>query len=306
MRASQQGAIPEVFADVLDREKFEAFIDLHEPKSIIHMAAQSLVLPAYNNPFSTFETNVMGTATVLDVAFKKRFIKSIIVVTTDKVYRNNNSRLKFTETDPLEGKDPYSASKVGAESVVSAWQQISKVSGGPLITSVRAGNVIGGGDFAQNRLMPDIIRATFFGKELVIRNPDSTRPWQHVLDPLVGYLMALDAISAGTEIKTLNFSHNESQNLSVNEVLKVASRFGQIDAFHNLSAQATTSNEKIKEAAHLSLDSDLALKTIEWRPTWSQNRAIEETMNWWQKVIEEGVNPIQACEKTITDFFGQI
>ena len=90
------------------------------------------------------------------------------------------------------------------------------------------------------------------------------------------------------------------------EVRKVASLFGHIDAFHNLSAQATTSNEKIKEAAHLSLDSDLALKTIEWRPTWSQNRAIEETMNWWQKVIEEGVNPIQACEKTITDFLGQI
>jgi CDP-glucose 4,6-dehydratase len=301
-RAARTGAIPEATADIREYVALERFIDLHKPSTIIHMAAQSLVLNSYETPRETFDVNVMGTVNVLDIAFKKDFVKAIIIVTTDKVYRNNNSGQVFVETDPLEGKDPYSASKVGAEAVAAAWQQIAKVSGGPKVVSVRAGNVIGGGDFAQNRLMPDIVRNIFFGGELVIRNPDSTRPWQHVLDPLSGYLMALDAILSDTKINNLNFSHNENQNLSVRDVVKVATRFSQIDGLKNLDVEQKSENDKSKEAVNLSLNSNLALKTLGWLPTWSQVRAVEETLNWWQEVAVEGLDSELACERAIIRF----
>jgi CDP-glucose 4,6-dehydratase len=193
-RAERTAAIPEVFADIRDYETLEKFIDQQKPSTIIHMAAQPLVLKSYENPRETFDVNVMGTVNVLDIAFKKDFVKAIIVVTTDKVYRNDNSGRAFVETDPLEGKDPYSASKVGTESVVAAWQQITKVSGGPRVVSVRAGNVIGGGDWATDRLIPDFLRAIDAGETLRIRSPNSVRPWQHVLEPLSGYLMLAERL----------------------------------------------------------------------------------------------------------------
>jgi CDP-glucose 4,6-dehydratase len=185
-RASRTGAIPEKFADIRDYVGLEEFIDFHKPSTIIHMAAQPLVLRSYESPRETFDVNTMGTVNVLDIAFKKAFVQAIIVVTTDKVYRNDNSGRAFVETDALEGKDPYSASKVGTEAVVSAWQQISRVSGGPCVVSVRAGNVIGGGDFAENRLIPDLVRSSLSSKVLNIRNSENVRPWQHVLEPLQG------------------------------------------------------------------------------------------------------------------------
>ena len=129
-RAEREGVIPEVYADIRDYEALERFMDIHKPSTIIHMAAEPLVLKSYESPRETFDVNVMGTVNVLDIAFKKEFVKAIVVVTTDKVYRNDNSGRAFIETDSLEGKDPYSASKVGTEAVVAAWQQISKVSGG--------------------------------------------------------------------------------------------------------------------------------------------------------------------------------
>jgi CDP-glucose 4,6-dehydratase len=197
-RAEVTGRIPELFADIRDRNSLNSFIELHKPSCVIHMAAQPLVLESYNNPFETFDINVMGTVNLLETSFNHDFIQSIVVVTTDKVYRNDNSGRKFIETDPLEGKDPYSASKVATEAVVSAWQQISKAQGGPRVISVRAGNVIGGGDFANNRIIPDLVRSIMIEKkDVVIRNPESTRPWQHVLDSLAGYILALEATLLG-------------------------------------------------------------------------------------------------------------
>ena len=165
-RAERVGVIPEKFGDILNYELLEQFIDKHNPSTIIHMAAQPLVLKSYENPRATFDVNVMGTANVLDIAFKKDFIEAIVIVTTDKVYKNDDSGRAFIETDPLGGKDPYSASKVGTEAVVAAWQQIAKISGGPQVYSARAGNVIGGGDFAESRLIPDIIRGLVRGATL--------------------------------------------------------------------------------------------------------------------------------------------
>ena len=280
-RAERTGVIPEALTDIRDYEALEKFIDLHRPSTIIHMAAQPLVLKSYETPRETFDVNVMGTANVLDIAFKKDFVKAIIVVTTDKVYRNDNSGRAFVETDPLEGKDPYSASKVGTEAVVAAWQQIAKVSGGPRVVSVRAGNVIGGGDFAENRIIPDLIRGVMSGKPVEIRNPNSTRPWQHVLDPCKGYLMALEDSLLNTGSSHLNFGPTD-KSLTVAEVVTIAKQvFPKLELFSpdsNLDAE--------KESQILDLNSEKSIKRLKWNPSFSQKQAIESTFYWWRKTME--------------------
>jgi CDP-glucose 4,6-dehydratase len=289
-RAERTGAIPEVFADIRDYETLEKFIDDHKPSTIIHMAAQPLVLKSYESPRETFDVNVMGTVNVLDIAFKKEFVKAIIVVTTDKVYRNDNSGRAFVETDPLEGKDPYSASKVGTEAAVAAWQQIAKVSGGPRVVSVRAGNVIGGGDFAENRIIPDLIRGVMTGKPVEIRNPDSTRPWQHVLDPCAGYLMALEDSLINDGPSHLNFGPTD-KSLTVSEVAEIAKR---IFPSMQLILQEAQSNEA-KESMSLDLNSEKSLEYLKWSPSFDQNQAIESTFIWWHTTINNAAVINELC-----------
>jgi CDP-glucose 4,6-dehydratase len=295
-RAERDSAIPEMIADIRDYTNLEKFIDQHRPSTIIHMAAQPLVLKSYENPRETFDVNVMGTVNVLDVAFKKDFIKAIIIVTTDKVYRNDNSGRAFVESDPLEGKDPYSASKVGTESVVAAWQQIAKVSGGPNVVSVRAGNVIGGGDFARDRLIPDLVRGLISGKVVEIRNPESTRPWQHVLDPLIGYLRSLEEQIDSKSQTHLNFGPNgekftvETATNCVQEILKTVGK---------LEVNFTRNTRNYLESENLSLDSDLASKTLNWSPFSSSEVALQMTANWWVKVLKNESSITEAIHEDL-------
>jgi CDP-glucose 4,6-dehydratase len=294
-RAEFKGHMPEVFADIRNREVLDSFIKLHKPSCVIHMAAQPLVLASYENPFETFDINVMGTVNLLETSFKYEFIQSIVVVTTDKVYRNDNSGRKFIETDPLEGKDPYSASKVATEAVVSAWQQISKSQGGPKLISVRAGNVIGGGDFANDRIIPDLVRSVLIKKEdVVIRNPESTRPWQHVLDPLTGYILALEATLIGKSEKSYNFAP-DGENLSVKEVA---------EKFIRLSGQQvkliTHNPTKQLEALTLNLDATKAKKDLKWKSFWSQSKSIDQSFEWWDKVINSKISPLEACNDEVS------
>jgi CDP-glucose 4,6-dehydratase len=290
-RADRIGAIPEAIADIRDYKALEHFIDLHKPSTIIHMAAQPLVLKSYESPRETFDVNVMGTANVLDIAFKKDFVKAIIIVTTDKVYRNDNSGRAFIESDPLEGKDPYSASKVGTESVVAAWQQIAKVSGGPRIVSVRAGNVIGGGDFAEDRIIPDLVRGAISGKPVDIRNPESTRPWQHVLDPCVGYIMALEASLEGIRLKTLNFGPN-TVSLEVHLVVEVSREF-----FPEIKANTRqeANRDSSIESKVLGLNPEFAHSQLNWKPRWSQEDAIRQTFKWWKLHLLTGIPAKDLC-----------
>jgi len=301
-RAQRTGAIPEVFADIRDYEALERFIDLYKPSTIIHMAAQPLVLKSYESPLETFEINVMGTVNLLDIAFKKDYVKAVIVVTTDKVYRNDDSGRAFVETDPLEGKDPYSASKVGTEAVVSAWQQIAKVSGGPKVVSVRAGNVIGGGDFAENRIIPDIVRGILNEMPVHVRNPESSRPWQHVLDPLMGYLMTLNFALYNSNITSLNFGPT-LQSLSIKYIINEAT-----EGFPTLQASTAVShNEDIfLEARSLELNSGKAIETISWRPIWSQEEAIKRTFAWWKNLIKGHNNPEKLCVGDIVDYMVKV
>jgi CDP-glucose 4,6-dehydratase len=298
-RAEREGAIDEVFADIRDYEALEKLIDSQKPSTIIHMAAQSLVLKSYENPRETFHVNVMGTVNVLDIAFKRDFVKAIIVVTTDKVYRNDNLGRAFAESDPLEGRDPYSASKVGTEAVVAAWQQIAQVSGGPKVVSVRAGNVIGGGDFAEHRIIPDLLRGVMSQDPVEIRNPESTRPWQYVIEPLVGYIKCLEHTLDGSNIKSLNFGPN-GPSLSVNELIEIGSKI-----FPNLN-QLTIVNQDINplhESQSLSLMIDLSKQVIDWTPKWNQEEAILKTFEWWCEYLKDQKSVKNLCMLDIKDYF---
>jgi CDP-glucose 4,6-dehydratase len=297
-RAERTGSIPETFADIRDYKTLEQFIDLHKPSTIIHMAAQPLVLQSYEYPRETFDVNVMGTVNVLDIAFKKDFVKAVIVVTTDKVYRNDNAGRAFVETDPLEGKDPYSASKVGTEAVVSAWQQIAKISSGPKVSSVRAGNVIGGGDFADNRIIPDLIRAVMSNTPVEIRNPNSTRPWQHVLDPIHGYIMALEKLLTDSENPNYNFGPI-GKSLSVKELIEIGVK--ALPQISSLIKNVENNNQKI-ESELLALDSGFSRSYLGWYPKWEQEISILKTFDWWIKFRDGSCKPQDLCIEDIRSF----
>jgi len=297
-RAKLTGKIPEIYADIRDVETFRKFLGTHKPSAIIHMAAQPLVLQSYKTPRETFDVNIMGTVNVLDEAFAADFVRAVIVVTTDKVYRNDNTGRAFVETDPLEGKDPYSASKVGAEAAVSAWQQIQKVSGGPKVVSVRAGNVIGGGDWAKNRLIPDLVRGFISGDPVEIRNPESTRPWQHVLEPLVGYLMTLEFVLEGGIVSSVNFAP-DGESLSVDEVVKIAQLYWAQNSNTKYSLLQTPN--KI-EASNLSISPALARSLFGDYFRWTQVDSIVKTINWWEKVLLEKAGPSETLLVDLIDF----
>jgi CDP-glucose 4,6-dehydratase len=283
-RAERTGLIPETFADIRDYQALSSFIEIHEPSMIIHMAAQPLVIKSYENSRETFEVNVMGTVNLLDIAFKNNFVKAVLVVTTDKVYKNDNSARSFIESDPLEGKDPYSASKVATEAVVSAWQQIAKTSGGPKVTSVRAGNVIGGGDFAENRIFPDLIRGIINKEVTKIRNPKSTRPWQHVLDPLWGYVLTLAALLEGREISSINFAP-VGPSKSVKDLVQIAIQIWDKVQISQESLDDSIQGEMNLESTELHLSSKFAKAQLGWSPTYTQERAIASTVNWWKSLL---------------------
>ena len=284
----------EFFVDIRDASTILKIIDKVKPSVIFHMAAQPLVLNSYKNPVETFATNVMGTANLLNSFVRLPQARLFVGITTDKVYENHNHGKKFKEDDPMFGKDPYSASKVGTENVLSAWRQISKIDHGPKIISVRAGNVIGGGDFAENRIIPDIIRGIINKESVEIRNPNSTRPWQHVLDPLIGYLKAAEYTLENGEYSAFNFGPS-SDSLPVEKLVEIVKSTwpDQLPPF------TFSSSAQEVEAVTLQLDSMRSHEMLDWEPFWSQEGAIEDTFKWWNAVISNKSSPLQACIENI-------
>jgi CDP-glucose 4,6-dehydratase len=298
-RLGRSGKIKEEIADIRDSENFTKFLNQTKPVAIFHLAAQPLVLESYKDPVGTFDTNVVGTAKVLEAARTCSNLKLISVITTDKVYRNDKSGKRFTESDPLMGKDPYSASKVGTEAVVSAWQQIVQNSGGPEIISLRAGNVIGGGDYAENRLLPDLVRGFALNQKIEIRNPASTRPWQHVLDPVGGYLRAAELLLDGKKTSSAyNFGPSEP-SLRVDEVVKIALQTWGKSSINVEMGEITNSE---LESTNLDLDSTSAELELNWHPCWDQRQATELTVEWWKSVLLGEVSPHEACAKDLSEF----
>lgn len=295
-RIGRIGKISEEFADIRDRDSIRNFIERTKPVAVLHLAAQPLVIESYKFPRRTFETNVQGTVNLLDAAFHSEATNAVISITTDKVYRNDNRGLAFKESDPLDGRDPYSASKVGSEAAIAAWQQIAESTGGPKVVAVRAGNVIGGGDWAKDRLIPDLIRGFSQGEAVKIRNPQSTRPWQHALDPLIGYLYALHEVLNGGSIKAMNFGPKEP-SMTVAEVAAIVSKCWGASA-EVIFEPAT---DTIYEASKLELNSELASQLLDWTPIWSQESAVKTTTEWWKGLFVEKLNPQELCQKDIRE-----
>lgn len=287
------------FGDVREETSVEKEFLIHEPSVVIHMAAQSLVLKSYEEPRETFDTNIMGTINVLQAARRVKSVKVVLVITTDKVYRNDGFGRRFIETDSLMGKDPYSASKVATESVCVAWNQLNLQSSGPKILVARAGNVIGGGDTNLDRLIPDIVRSLQNQKTLQIRNMTSTRPWQHVLDPLVGYIKYLEAELGRTNPPpALNFGPREASKNVAYVVQSAQKHFGNQLKYEILPSKTTP-----QEAHTLDLDSSLAETSLAWAPMWDQDLALDRTFDWWKKVLQQEATFEDCCKADIRSYF---
>jgi CDP-glucose 4,6-dehydratase len=280
------------FKDINDLGELKKVINENNPDIIFHLAAQPLVRYSYSNPVETYITNVIGTMNVLEAARYNGRVKAIVVVTTDKCYDNVEQNKGYVESDKMGGYDPYSSSKGCAELLVSSYRnsffnlQDYKKNHSTLISSARAGNVIGGGDWSEDRLIPDIIRSAINNETAIIRNPIATRPWQHVLEPLSGYLELGKRLLLG-EVEFAsgwNFGPEEDQALSVKDVLDKSIKYWDI-----LKYKKEDNLVKLHEAQLLSLNIDKAKLKLGWSPRWNNDKAIEKTINWYKEYYINGI-----------------
>ena len=286
--------------DIRNRSAVESYFARHRFDGVFHLAAQPLVRRSYKEPIETFDTNVMGTAHVLDAAVSSKSTHWVVAVTTDKVYRNVEKLGGYSEEEPLGGKDPYSASKAATEMVIAAWQTIASHSDHTImICSARAGNVIGGGDTAEDRLIPDLIRAFHAGIKTVIRNPASIRPWQHVLDPINGYLHMGSALMAGRKISpAYNFGPGEESKLTVEQMADYACM--QWDGAKGVDIQIDPN--AVHESGVLWLSSELAKKELGWSNRFEAREAIGWTIDWEKESMK--TSPLLALDQQINEFYG--
>lgn len=283
------------FGDIRDAASLRHALTVAAPEIVLHLAAQSLVRRSYSDAQGTWATNVMGTVNLLEAVRQCPSVKAVLVVTTDKCYDNKEWSWGYREVDALGGHDPYSASKAGAELVAQSYRKSFFESSGVLLATARAGNVIGGGDWSEDRLLPDAARAVLADRPLVIRNPDATRPWQHVLDCLSGYLLLASALVRGNRQAAcaFNFGPATDGNLPVGEMLtKLQPHWPGL----TLQLAANNSgNPAPHEAGALYLDSSRARLVLGWNPHWSLATALEKTAAWYREVA---INPAQATTLT--------
>ena len=294
------GLTESAILDIRNRTEVENYFERHQFEGIFHLAAQPLVRRSYREPIETFETNVMGTAHILDSVVSNSSAEWIVVITTDKVYRNLEKMEGYVEDDALGGKDPYSASKAATEMVISAWQTIAGVRGKKIrIASARAGNVIGGGDMAEDRLIPDLIRSFRANTKAVIRNPASIRPWQHVLDPLNGYVsMGLALMQGRTISLAYNFGPGEESKLTVEEMAEYACAQWE----GSKGVEITIDSQAPHEAGLLWLSSELAAKELGWSNRFEAREAIAWTLDWEKAAMQ--TSALAALDHQIHEFYG--
>ncbi|MGD0122797.1 MAG: CDP-glucose 4,6-dehydratase [Candidatus Limnocylindrales bacterium] len=270
-----------VVADVRDRDCVVAAVHAAQPSVIFHLAAQALVRRAYRDPRETFETNVMGTVNVLEAARTCPSVRAVVIVTSDKCYQNLETGRPFRETDAMGGRDPYSASKGCAELVTTAYRE-SYFADGAAVASARAGNVMGGGDWAADRIIPDCVRALAAGEPIVVRNPGAIRPWQHVLDPLSGYLrLGALMLREGRRYQgAWNFGPTDED--SARPVRWVVERFLKEWGPGSWTIP-TEAGRQPHEAHWLSLDSAKAREQLGWAPVWDGQTAVRQTASWYRQ-----------------------
>lgn len=294
------GSINSITGDIRDYDKLKHAFDLCKPEIVIHMAAQPLVLESYSNPLYTYETNVMGTVNILEVLRNSCFVKSFVNVTTDKVYQNKEWYWGYREHERLCGSDPYSNSKSCSELVTYSYKQsFFRAPSSVAVSTARAGNVIGGGDFAENRLMPDCIRFAQKQEDIILRNPDSIRPYQHVLECLSGYLILAQKQYENKEKYegSYNFGPDESGCVTTRELVGIFCEKwggGQKWVHEDIGSN--------KEASFLKLDPSLAKKILCHENKWSIETAVDKCVDW-TKAYLSGKNINQIMNGQIEEYF---
>jgi CDP-glucose 4,6-dehydratase len=285
--------------DIVNPLLCQSIIEKIKPEIIIHMAAQSIVRTSYVEPLITYNTNVVGTANILDAARFSDTIKIIIVITTDKCYENIEQNYAYVETDPLGGYDPYSSSKACAEHVSSTYYRSFFREKGIGIATARAGNVIGGGDWSADRLIPDVVTSWSRNKELNIRYPSSIRPWQHVLEPLRGYLTLAEYLWKNPDEYSggWNFGPDQNNLKSVQDIVASAKKIWGHSAEYFISDE-----NHLHESNLLLLNSDKARSQLNWAPTMSNNKALYNTINWYKKYYYSKKNMLDITMDQIADY----
>jgi len=295
--------IDSVIADLGDLEKLRKTCEDNRPDVILHLAAQSLVRRSYANPIETFQTNVLGTAHVLEAARSTPSVRACVIVTTDKCYENRETLRAYREDDALGGHDPYSASKGAAEIVTSSYRRSFFADDTSAnIGSARAGNVIGGGDWAEDRLIPDVVRAIKGGTELHIRNPESVRPWQHLLEPLSGYLSLGQRLFESGEAfaEAWNFGPNDEDAVPVQQVLEQIQK--EWPAASQLQIHYGPSDKQLHEANLLMLDSTKAKSKLNWQPKLNLEKAVSWTCGWYEKYLKDSAQARALLSEQIESY----
>lgn len=277
------GELHQVVADVRDRDRLAAEVAAARPAMIVHLAAQSLVGVGYANPHQTFETNVIGTVNVLEAARASDAVEAVVIVTSDKCYRNLEAGRAFREDDAMGGHDPYSSSKGCAELVTGAYRDsFFNVPGSAAIASGRAGNVIGGGDWAAERIIPDCVRALSVGEPIVVRNPEAVRPWQHVLEPLSGYLRLASLMLDNGHAYEGPWNFGPADHDGRRPVRWVVEKFLKAWGSGTWTSPEPT-GEPLHEAHFLGLNSGKARNQLGWASVWDAQAAVDQTAAWYRE-----------------------
>jgi CDP-glucose 4,6-dehydratase len=283
--------------DVRDADAVAAAVRAADPEVVFHLAAQPLVRASYRQPLQTFDTNVMGTVHLLDALRGMSRVRSVVVVTTDKVYRNREWHYPYREDDALGGHDPYSASKAAAEIVVASYRDSFLREQGVALASARAGNVIGGGDWSEDRLIPDAVRAWQAGHRLAIRHPHAIRPWQHVLDPLAGYLqLARQLWSEPALAGAFNLGPATHEAATVGDVIELARH-----AYGHGAWAAADAPDGPHEAGWLALEVAQARARLGVTPRWGLADAVQRTMQWYRR-LADGEDASALCATDIAAY----
>ena len=299
--AALDSRIQSVIADICDRSELDRALADSEPDIVFHLAAQSLVRQSYADPVETFRTNVLGTCQILDAIRSVKSVSSVVIVTSDKCYENQGTGQLYTETDPMGGWDPYSASKGSAELATAAFRRSFFGSGGPAVATARAGNVIGPGDWGADRIVPDMMTAAANGSVAIIRNPSAVRPWQFVLEPLRGYLMLGRALATrGQEFAgAWNFGPRPEDGVSVGELsIRVQKAWGDVIVKNEPQPGAP------HEASILRLDSSKAADKLEWKPALSLSRAVELTVQGYRQLL--GNEVLSSLDTTMQAYWNEV
>ena len=285
--------------DIRDFSKLNKYVKKVKPQIIFHLAAQPIISKSYEDPFNTYQVNSFGTLNLIETIKRNKFIKSSVLITSDKCYESNNSTKGFVENDKLGGIDPYSGSKANAEIIVNTYYQSffkNKIKTG--IATARAGNVIGGGDWSKDRLIPDAIKSLRENKQIIIRNPNFNRPWQHVLEPLYGYLILAYNLyyNPAKYSGPWNFGTERNTVTSVEEIThKIVSCWGK-------GKYKIINKKKFYEQTNLQLNINKSKKFLKWKPKLTINQCINITVDWYRKVLEEKMSVYKITKEQILDY----